>query len=138
MGRPITKFKKERVNAILSDIKKGVPYTVAAEKNGIHESTFRDWRRNGRRDMLSQIESDYSKLVRSLREIEAERISKNIAEIRESEKGHRGKEWELERSFWRYFSAKAAEIELNERVEALENKKEDSKIEDKKKEKDNN
>ncbi len=122
-GRPITKFKPERVEAILNEIKKGIPYVIAAEMHGIHESTFRDWRRNGRRDILEQIDSDYAKLVRSLREIEGNRIAMNISTIRESEKGHRGKEWELERSFWRYFSAKASEIELNERVEALEDKK---------------
>lgn len=122
-GRPITKFTPERVEAILNEIRRGIPYVIASEMHGIHESTFRDWRRNGRRDILAQVESDYAKLVRSLREIEGERIANNLLEIRDSEKGHRGKEWELERSFWRYFSAKASEIELNERVEALESQK---------------
>lgn len=122
MGRCITLFKKEIVNGILSDIKKGVPYQIAAEKHGVHESTFRDWRRNGLAAIKDGIENDYAVLVRSLREIEANRISLNLNEIRESEKGHRGKEWELERSFWKYFSSKASELELNERVEQLEGK----------------
>lgn len=126
MAHPITKFKPERVKAILDDIKRGVPYVIAAEKNGIHESTFRDWRKNGRRDLLAQVESDYATLVRSLREIEAQRISASLVDIRGSEKGHRGKEWELERSFWRYFSSKAVEIEVNERLDNLEEKKEKS------------
>lgn len=123
MARPISVFKKETVNAILEDIRKGVPYQIAAEKHGVHESTFRWWKNHGKRSIDEGIEDDYSSLLRSLREIEANRIASNISEIRESEKGHRGKEWELERSFWKYFSAKAGEIELNERLEVLENKK---------------
>jgi|GEM_PF-3239700 len=123
MGHPLTKFKPDTVKAILKEIRRGIPYTIAAEMHEVHESTFRDWRRNGRRDIANQVKSDYSELVRSLREIEGNRIAKNIAMIRKSEKGHRGKEWELERSFWKYFSAKAGEIELNERLELLENKR---------------
>lgn len=117
------KFKKETVKGILLDIMNGVPYQIAAEKHGVHESTFRDWRSKGLLAIKENRENDYSDMVRALREIEAERITLNINSIRDSEKGHRGKEWELERSFWKYFSSKASEIDLNERVAELEQKR---------------
>jgi hypothetical protein len=123
MARPISVFKKETVDGILEDIKKGVPYQIAAEKHGVHEATFRWWRNKGKASIDAGIEDDYSKLLRSLRKIESNRISLNLNSIRKSKKGHKGKEWELQRSFWRYFSDKASELELNERVEKLENKK---------------
>lgn len=117
------KFKKETVDNILKDISNGVPYQIAAEKWGVHESTFRDWRSKGLLAIKENRHDAYVDMVRSLREIEAKRITLNISSIRKSEKGHRGKEWELERSFWKYFSAKAGDIELNERLEILENKR---------------
>jgi hypothetical protein len=59
-----------------------------------------------------------------MRSIEKDRIKTALSNINSNEKGHRGYEWTMERSFWKYFSSHAQNIELNERVEHLEKSKE--------------
>lgn len=119
-GAPLSKFTPERVDAIIADIGDFVPYKIAAESNGIAEVTFYDWIKNGVRDFLDGKESEYTRLVKSLRNIEKNRIKQLSRNIHESEKGHKGAEWILEHSFWRYFSANAAVVEFNRRLDAME------------------
>lgn len=124
IGCPPTKFKPHIVKAILEDIAEGVPYQIAAETHAVSERCFYKWVENGKKDIDSEIESDHASFVQSLREIESKRIKKAFENIHASDKGHRGYEWSMERSFWKYFSAHAQNLELNERVENLEKSKE--------------
>lgn len=128
---PLTKFKPERVAKILDSISKGVPYKIAAEANGIADATFYDWMAKGSRDLREDIVSDYAQMVEAIREIEQKRIIKNQQNIEESPDGHEGAKWVLERVFWKYFSSKAIELEVNERLEKLEREKGDSSDESK-------
>lgn len=121
IGRP-PKFCPEVSEAILRDISAGVPYKIAAEANDIGESTLYSWLYQGLEDVKNNVASEHRAFLKSLREIERDRIANAMADIRVSEKGHRGREWELERSFWKHFSSHAQNIEMNDRLEALEKK----------------
>lgn len=119
-GRP-TKFNPERIRSILHSISQHVPYRIAAQANGIGERTLYYWLKQGIDDMNNDIDSDYSRFLQSLSNIEQERIIGCIKLIEESHKGHRGCQWLLEHVFWKYFSSNTANIEFNERLTRLEN-----------------
>ena|SRR3990167_5361174 len=119
-GRP-TKFNHERSDAILNAIAQYVPYRIAAEANGIGERTLYYWLTRGIADMNDGVDSDFSTFLQSLRKIEQEKIIGHIQCIKNNQKGHKGSQWILEHVFWRYFSSNAAIIELNERMDRLEN-----------------
>lgn len=121
IGRP-TKFTHETREKILSAIIRGAPYKIASEMNGVADSTFYSWLDRGYKDLQEGKETDYSCFLEALRAIQFKVISSHLDEIRAAEKGHRGCEWELERSFWKYFSSHAQNIEMNERLETLEKK----------------
>lgn len=116
------KFSQPVVDAILKDLEDEIPYKYACESNGVVVGTFQKWLENGKKDILDgKDNSYYAQLLVAVRKIEKNRVKKHLLNINSGEKSHRGSEWVLERSFWKHFG-KAAEIELNERVEALENK----------------
>lgn len=116
------KFSQPVVDAILKDLEDEIPYKYACESNGIVVGTFQKWLENGKRDISEgKLNSYYAQLLVAVRKIEKNRVKRHLLNINSNEKSHRGSEWILERSFWKHFG-KAAEIELNERVEALENK----------------
>lgn len=119
-----TKFTPENLAAILTRIQKGVPYKIACGTRMVSESCWYKWIWRGEEDILNNLDTAHARLVQSLREIEANTIEQNLEKIKETDKGHRGCEWELERRFWKYFSSHAQNIELNERVENLEKSKE--------------
>lgn len=128
-GPALTKFTPDRVKLILQDISDHVPYKIAAEANGIGESTFYDWLLNGARDFKAGIDSDYTRLVESLRTVERERIKDLVGNVRDSSNGHKGAQWTLEHVFWRHFSSNAAVIDFNERlskIEETESKRQDA------------
>lgn len=114
------KFKPDTVNNILQSIGDGVPYQISAEAAGVHRSTFEKWVKKGMQDISQGIESDHASMVGALREIEKNRIKNAMQNIQSNEKGHRGYEWSMERSFWKYFSSHAQNIEMNDRLEKLE------------------
>jgi len=117
------KFDKPTTEAILQDLRDEVPYKYAAESNGVALSTLMSWIQYGERDIKEGKEnSNYAQFLSSIRKIEKERIKRHLSNINSNEKSHRGSEWTLERSFWKHFSSKTSELELNERVENLENK----------------
>lgn len=117
------KFSQPIAEGILKDIANGVPYKISCESFGVSYQSFKNWLQNGVKDQNEGKETIYSQFLSSLRNVQKNIISTNVSAISESDKGHKGKEWVLERSYWQYFSSKASEMELLERVEALENKK---------------
>lgn len=117
------KFDLPTTEAILQDLRDEIPYKFAAESNGVAMSTLQLWLDNGMKDLREgKSESNYAQFLLAVRKIEKERVKRHLSNIGSDGKSHRGSEWILERSFWKHFG-KAAEIELNERVEKLENKK---------------
>lgn len=117
------KFDQPRINSILKMISQHVPYKKACLANGVSEQVFYQWIASGERDLKEQKRTKYTEFLESLNKIEAERIISHISNIQDDGNGHKGSQWILERVFWKYFSAKAAEIELNERVSELEQKR---------------
>lgn len=117
------KFDQPRVKAILDMIARHIPYKKACLANGVSEQMFYRWLKRGEMELNLGKNTKHAQLVESLNKIEADRIEQHINNIGFNENGHKGSQWILERVFWKYFSANASQIELNERVEALENKK---------------
>jgi hypothetical protein len=122
---PHDKFTPERVNKILADIGEYVPYKIAAEANGIHIDTFKEWLLQGVFDLKHGIESEHAKMASSLRNIEMNKIKENTGKIGKGKYGHKGSEWLLERVFWKYFTQSAADKEFEERLSALEGTEKD-------------
>jgi hypothetical protein len=118
------KFTPENLSAILTRIKKGVPYAIACGTRKVSISCWYKWIWKGEQDIEDGLDTAHADLVQALREIESNTIEDDIEKIKETDRGHRGCEWELERRFWKYFSSHAQNIELNERVENLEKSKE--------------
>ena len=124
----IMKFDLPTTEAILQDLRDEVPYKLAAESNGVALCTLELWIQNGLRDIREgKNNTDYAQFLGAVRKIEKERVKRHLSNISADGKSHRGSEWILERSFWKHFG-KAAEIELNDRVEKLENKKANSDV----------
>lgn len=121
-GAPVTVFCKEIVDKILDDIRQGVPHKIAAEAAGTHVQTFQKWVNKGLAHMLEGVDSEYYQLVGALRTIQSEMIKHAMREITADFRGHKGHEWRMERSFWQWFSTKVSEIEVEERLQRLENK----------------
>lgn len=114
---------KEKLDLILKDISNGCTNRHAALSNGISERHFYEMIKQGVCDLESGYESLYSYLAQSLAEIEKKEISLCRKQILNDEKGHKGAEWTLEHAYWRYFGSNAANIEMNERLEKLESKR---------------
>lgn len=119
----IMKFSQPVAEAILKDIGDEVPYEIACESNGVAYPTFKNWLANGKRDQLEGKETYYSQFLTAVRDIQKNRLKKHLHNVKDAENGHKGAQWILERAYWKYFSAKTAEIELHERVSELEDKK---------------
>ncbi len=117
------KFSQPIAEGILKDIADGIPYKISCESFGVSYDSFKLWLREGAKAQLEGKNTIYSQFLTSVRKVQKNIISGHLEDIRGSDKGHRGKEWELERSYWMHFSSKAAEIDLNERVEELEQKR---------------
>lgn len=117
------KFKPEIVDKILDKISKHIPYKVACLSSGVNEKSFYLWKEKGEKDLLENKDTPHAKFVERLSEIEANRMEYHINQLQYQENGHKGAQWVLERVYWKYYSPKVAEIELNERVEALEKQK---------------
>lgn len=114
------KFDQTTIEAILQDLRDEIPYLHACESNGIAYPTFLLWIDNGIKDTKDGLDTKYSQLLRAVRKIEKNRMKGHISKIKKEKKGHKGSEWIMERAFWKQFGSKSAEIELNERLEKLE------------------
>lgn len=122
------KFDLPTTEAILQDLRDEIPYKFACESNGVSYRAFQMWINAGEKDVdEGRLDTKYALFLRAVRQIEKERIKRHTRNIGSDERSHKGSEWLLERAFWRQFG-KTAEIELNERVEKLENKKVDSDV----------
>lgn len=117
------KFTPENVESILRKIKRTIPYKLACLSTGVSEKSFYLWKYQGIKDLEMGKDTPHAEFVKRLSNIEAERIGEAIYIVENAQEGHKGKQWLLEKGYWKYFSPRTAEIELNERVEALERQK---------------
>lgn len=123
---PYRKLSKELIDILVQDIAEGSTQRLAAESNGISEAIFYIWLQQGRVDINVQEDSLCAYMVGSLAKVKKAEVKSCRADIRASEKGHKGAEWTLEHAYWRDFSTNAANVDFNERLEKLEEKKADS------------
>lgn len=118
------KFTQPVCEAILKDIGDEVPYQIACESHGVHYNTFTNWVRLGTKELEEgKNQGYYAQFLVALRNVQKKSIRYHVSRASDSEKGHRGSEWILERRHWKYFSPKVAEIEFNERLDKLERKR---------------
>jgi hypothetical protein len=123
--RPQTrpKFTKEFLQIVLDDIANDAPAKYATSSNGMSESHFYHMIQQGVIDQrLERKDTLDAWLVQSLHAIHKQKISDCLKDIRNSDKGHKGAEWILERCFWRQFSASASVLELAEEIDSLKDK----------------
>ncbi|HXK00721.1 MAG TPA: hypothetical protein VNF93_02405 [Buchnera sp. (in: enterobacteria)] len=117
------KFDQRVVDGILKDLENGIPARITCESYGVAYPTFKRWIENGTKDLLEEKNTYYTQFLASLRNVHKKVISRHLKRVVENEKGHKGAEWYLERAFWQYFSSKVAEIDLEDRLNKLENKR---------------
>lgn len=120
-GRP-PKFSKEVCNGILNSINDCLPLKLCAEENGIHYDTLRVWIIEGQEDIKNgNSDSEKAKFSVAMKKGIGKVQRLLLAKIGEGNNGWQGSAWILERRWWKYWSHKAADIDFNERLTALEN-----------------
>lgn len=124
VGRP-TKFTPERCAAIVDDIANAIPYHFAALSNGIAESTLFDWLTKGYADIEAGIDSDLARFSELIKKAEKNKLAYHSQKIAANVDRWQADAWMLERRWWKHYSQKTADIEFNDRLNALERKHKD-------------
>ena len=119
VGRP-PKYTPERLSAILADISDRIPYSLAAECNGIDESTLYDWIRTGQNDISEGNETVLSAFSQSIKRIESKLISNHLNKMNDNENRWQADAWILERRWHKLFGANVLQKEQEERLAKLE------------------
>jgi hypothetical protein len=115
--RQPVKISKERIDAILKDIGEGSTRFHASEANSIAYSSFYYWVKQGQLDVKYGLDTMYAYLVKGLRKIEQAEIKECRKSIRMQKKGHKGKEWTLEKVYWQHFGGNAPVMALADEME---------------------
>mgnify|MGYP001615153404 FL=1 len=129
VGRP-SKFTPERCARIVSDISRRVPYELAAEANGICESTLFDWLNTGKAHQLDGIDSDYTRFSESIKRAELNRVLEHTDMIAAKPERWQADAWLLERRWPKYFGNNVLLKELNERMNLMAGAKHGKNIEE--------
>ncbi len=129
VGRP-SKFTPERCSRIISDISRRVPYELAAEANGICESTLFDWLNTGKAHQLDGIDSDYTRFSESIKRAELNRVLEHTDMIAAKPERWQADAWLLERRWPKYFGNNVLLKELNERMNLMAGAKHGKNIEE--------
>lgn len=118
-GRP-SKFTPERRAAILDSISMRIPYSLAAQANGIGERTLFDWLKQGEKDNNEGIDSEFARFSQSIKNIEQQRIADHLKKIDANVERWQGDAWILERRWYKYFGANVHLHELENRMKQVE------------------
>jgi hypothetical protein len=119
-GRP-SKFTPMRCASIIDAVSHRIPYEMAAEANGISASTFYEWLKLGKEHRDEGIESDYSVFSESIKRSEMTRMREHCDMIAAKPERWQADAWILERRWYKYFSPNAYLIELNKKLDMLNN-----------------
>lgn len=120
--KSLQKISQNRINAIMEYIEKGVPARYAVGANGIAETTFYQWIKQGKLDLSQELNTLHATLVQSLSKFHAFDITECIKKI--DDDGARGAMWKLEHKYWKDFSSAVAEKEISEKLSQLESERE--------------
>lgn len=120
VGRP-TKFTPETREKLLTAIRKGAPYEIACNYARISYEAFRDWIQKAEKGE----DAEFVQFLQDLREAEGHTALIWLDKIDKAmnEGAWQPAAWKLERRHNKYFSAQAGVLELSERLDKLENKK---------------
>lgn len=118
----MTKFSDERCAAILKSISNRVPYKLAAQANGICEDTLYDWLKRGLNDSEAGKDTKHARFSESLKKIEEQTLIGHLDKINNAVDRWQAHAWILERRWWWMFSANAALVEMDKRIERLNKK----------------
>lgn len=119
IGRP-SKFTPERRAAIIDAIAHRIPYSLAAEANGISEETLYAWLRTGKEHQDEGIESDFTIFSEGLKKAEMDRIRAHNDMIAAKPERWQADAWILERRWSKHYGTQAALIELNDKMSKIE------------------
>ena len=126
-SQPLKPETVNKMKLIIESVARGIPISVACLAKGLHESHFYNFINQGIVDLAAEEDTIHAKLVESFKTKQENFIAGCMDDIRTSDKGHRGAEWTLERSYWKYFSSAVPNIELMEQIEDLKKQIEESK-----------
>lgn len=118
---PWRKLSKELLDKIIKDIEEGSTHKYAAQSNGISETLFNMWRRQGDIDLNFNEDSLPAYLVVSLAKIKQKEVKWCRKVIKANKKGHKGAEWTLECAYWKDFGRHAEVKELAQEFDDLKN-----------------
>ncbi len=119
VGRP-SKFTPERRAAIINDIVNRIPYQLAAEANGICESTLYDWLNTAKVHQMEGIDSDFTEFSESIKKAERNKIKEHTSIIASRPKQWQADAWILERRWPKYFGTNILLQELNQRFNQMQ------------------
>lgn len=108
-GRP-TKFNSERAEKIIAAVSNFVPYSLAAESNGINRGTLADWINKGLEDLKEGKKTALSEFSSNLKKCECVAIIQLLDDIKMGVKSWQSRAWILERRFPTEFAVGAHEL----------------------------
>lgn len=114
-----SKFTPERRAQIIHDISRRVPYELAAEANGICESTLYDWLNTGKVHQLEGLDTEFTKFSEAIKRAEMTRVLEHTDMIAAKPERWQADAWLLERRWPKYFGNNVLLKELNERMNLM-------------------
>lgn len=118
-NQPLKPGTLEKMNLIIEAVSQGIPIAVACLARGLHESHFYNFINQGIVDLKANEDTVHAQVVESFKLKQQNFINGCLTDIRSGEKGHRGAEWTLERSYWKYFSQNVPVIEMSAQLDEL-------------------
>ncbi len=118
-GRPI-KYTPERLSAILKSISNRIPYELAAEANGIRETTLYAWLRQGWDELDEGLDTPLARFSQAIKDIEQQRINGHLDKMDANIERWQSDAWILERRWFKYFGANVQLKEMDERLKRME------------------
>lgn len=118
-GRPPI-FDSKIAKAIIEDISNRIPYSLAAEANGICEATLYAWINDGIKDRKAGIKSEKAAFSEGIKKAERKKIQEHLDAIKEKPKNWQADAWILERRWHKHFSPNAAILDFEKRLKQLE------------------
>jgi hypothetical protein len=118
-GRKFNPDTADKIKLIIESVSKGIPVSIACPARGLSEAHFYNFIKQGLVDLEAKEATIHAKLVESFKLKQENFVNGCLSDIRNSDKGHRGAEWTLERSYWKYFSSNVPAIEIQKELDEL-------------------
>ncbi len=118
MGRPKLCIP-EITNPIIESIRLRVPYKLAAQANGVHESTFYNWMNRGEADLKEGVDSPEANFFERVKGVEHDLIIQHNENINQSPERWQAQAWLLGRRWHEFYSDNTAVVQLHEKIDAM-------------------